>query len=162
MSLAIPYILDAAAETSPGATVEVAGHNLTVKVLNHRSIVGAERYLHEGYRPGDHIPLPSMTSVGQVIDVLAATRVGLILSDGAVPALSHSDAPHMDRDVAESRIWSEIPAAVIGSRVLTHGDVIRAVDTAGPEGLAPLGPVLAVLRSIRTVLTQDTSRPLGL
>lgn len=162
MSLAIPYILDAAAEALPGAIVQVARHNLTVKDLNRRSIVRAERYLREAYQPGDHIPLPPMASVGEVGDALAAARVGLVLCDGAVPALSRSDAAGADREVVESRIWSETPATIIGSRTLTHGDVIRAIDNPDSEWFDPLRPVLAVLHSIHIVLTQDASRPLAL
>lgn len=147
MSLAIPYILDAAAEVLPGATVHVAGRDLTIEGLNRRSVVRAERYLREGYQPGDHIPLSSLASIGEIVDALAAARVGLVVSDGAFTTVPRPDALGADREVIESRIWSETPAAIVGSRTLSHGDVIQAIDTLEPEGFEPLRPLLnATLR----------------
>lgn len=149
MSLAIPYILDAAAEASPNAVVQVVRHHLTVTELNRRSIVRAEHYLREGYRPGNRILLPPMLTVSQVIDVLAATRIGLVLSRDRAPEPSRPDSPGPDREVAESHIWSEVPVAVIGSRTLTHGEVVEAADRADTQELEALRPLLTVLRAIR-------------
>lgn len=153
MSLAIAYILDAAAEESPNAIVHTVGQDFSVKDLNQYSVERAERYLDEGYEPGDHLPLPPMTSASQLLDVLAALRVGLVLCDGAFPEPSRSDTRRTDRDVAESRIWSETPAAIIGSRTLTQGDVIQASDNPLAEGWEPLQPALALLRRIQTAVT---------
>lgn len=157
MSLAIPYLLDAAAEAKPDAVVHVAGSDLTTEDLCRRSIEGADRYLRMGCRPGDRIPLEPMTTAAQVIEALAATRIGLILCDEALPLAPRAGGPGVDREVAESRLWSEVPLAIVGSRTLTHGDVIEAAGGAVDAGPAPIRPIILVLRSIATALADPSS-----
>lgn len=51
MSLAVPYLLDAAARTVPEADVAVADDHMTVSELDRRSIAAAEALLQKVCRP---------------------------------------------------------------------------------------------------------------
>jgi len=160
MSLAIPYVLDAAAETAPGAVVRVAHRDLTAAELGRRTVAGAERCLAEGMMPGDRIPLPPLDAVDGIVDALAAARIGLVLCEGSAAGNGsatgdgslRAEAAHGDRDVAESRVWSETPVAIVGGRTLTHGDVIGLAGRADDPGPEALRPLPAVLRSIATAM----------
>lgn len=130
MSLAVPYLLDAAARTVPEADVAVADDHMTVSELDRRSIAAAEALLQKGLQTGNRMPLPAMGTAGRLISALSAIRIGLVLCG--------------------SRIWSQTPAAIIGSRTVTHGQVIQAVQRGDLRDLEPLRPLLELLGHIWT------------
>lgn len=150
MSLAVPYLLDAAARTVPEADVAVADDHMTVSELDRRSIAAAEALLQKGLQTGNRMPLPAMGTAGRLISALSAIRIGLVLCEDAAPASDRAVGAGADRDVVESRIWSQTPAAIIGSRTVTHGQVIQAVQRGDLRDLEPLRPLLELLGHIWT------------
>jgi hypothetical protein len=150
MSLAVPYLLDAAARTVPEADVAVADDHMTVSELDRRSIAEAEALLQKGLQTGNRMPLPAMGTAGRLISALSAIRIGLVLCEDAAPASDRAVGAGADRDVVESRIWSQTPAAIIGSRTVTHGQVIQAVQRGDLRDLEPLRPLLELLGHIWT------------
>jgi hypothetical protein len=150
MSLAVPYLLDAAARTVPEADVAVADDHMTVSELDRRSIAAAEALLQKGLQTGNRMPLPAMGTAGRLVSALSAIRIGLVLCEDAAPASDRAVGAGADRDVVESRIWSQTPAAIIGSRTVTHGQVIQAVQRGDLRDLEPLRPLLELLGHIWT------------
>lgn len=150
MRLAVPYLLDAAARTVPEADVAVADDHMTVSELDRRSIAAAEALLQKGLQTGNRMPLPAMGTAGRLISALSAIRIGLVLCEDAAPASDRAVGAGADRDVVESRIWSQTPAAIIGSRTVTHGQVIQAVQRGDLRDLEPLRPLLELLGHIWT------------
>jgi len=150
MSLAVPYLLDAAARTVPEADVAVADDHMTVSELDRRSIAAAEALLQKGLQTGNRMPLPAMGTAGRLISALSAIRIGLVLCEDAAPASDRAVGAGADRDVVESRIWSQTPAAIIGSRTVTHGQVIQPVQRGDLRDLEPLRPLLELLGHIWT------------
>ncbi|AMS04188.1 MAG: hypothetical protein SOH99_07810 [Acidipropionibacterium acidipropionici] len=150
MSLAVPYLLDAAARTVPEADVAVADDHMTVSELDRRSIAEAEALLQKGLQTGNRMPLPAMGTAGRLVSALSAIRIGLVLCEDAAPASDRAVGAGADRDVVESRIWSQTPAAIIGSRTVTHGQVIQAVQRGDLRDLEPLRPLLELLGHIWT------------
>lgn len=157
MSLAVPYLLDAAARTVPEADVAVADDHMTVSELDRRSIAAAEALLQKGLQTGNRMPLPAMGTAGRLISALSAIRIGLVLCEDAAPASDRAVGAGADRDVVESRIWSQTPAAIIGSRTVTHGQVIQAVQRGDLRDLEPLRPLLELLGHIWTAATAAPS-----
>ncbi|ALN16263.1 hypothetical protein [Acidipropionibacterium acidipropionici] len=151
MSLAVPYLLDAAARTVPEADVAVADDHMTVSELDRRSIAAAEALLQKGLQTGNRMPLPAMGTAGRLISALSAIRIGLVLCEDAAPASDRAVGAGADGPVGGgSRIWSQTPAAIIGSRTVTHGQVIQAVQRGDLRDLEPLRPLLELLGHIWT------------
>ncbi|MCW4459623.1 hypothetical protein [Microbacterium sp. MPKO10] len=149
MSLAIPYLLDAAAETGPDEVITILEERITVGTFNDRTQAGADRFLADGLRPGDSIRLPSFDSLASIIDSLAAARVGLVLSDMDPTTHARTNRPlPTDRYVSESLLWSESAFASIGGDMITHGRVIRAARQDARTLPSELGPLLHAIRAV--------------
>lgn len=161
MSLAVPYILDAAAQTNPHAVLTLGGVKITAHELSRRTQARADRYLDDGFQPGNPITFPPAHDLDGLIDALSAVRVGLVLSDNAASPDTGADRPlSADRHVCESRLWSQSPLARTAGVTITHGDTINAA-AAHPERLpVQLQPILRALRVVgRAMADADASGP---
>lgn len=153
MSLALPHVLDAAAAVAPDAQAAVNEQTLPVSELNHRTIKSAERWLHDGRRPGDRVEFAPPETSADVIEMLGAVRIGLVVGDAPVAPTAPVRGPSPGRHVVESCLWSATPMAVLGGRTWTHGEVITGIDDPVDFALDPLLPLLEVLRSIAATMT---------
>ncbi|WP_158604429.1 hypothetical protein [Nocardioides mangrovicus] len=134
MSLAVPYLLDAAADLAPQASITLPGLDITLGALDAGSARVAESFLGHGWAPGDRILLPDLGSATGLVVALAACRVGVRLAeaDDGPTAL----APVTARELAERDVDSATVLAELSGRTVTHGDVVNAAPV--PAELLPL------------------------
>jgi len=83
MSLSVPALLQAALEVRPEERIEVAaGDVLTVAALDRHSRAVAGAWLAAGYGLDSTITVTPEPGAERAIGLLAAWRVGLLVSDG--------------------------------------------------------------------------------
>lgn len=147
----MPYVLTAAAETVPDATLAVAGRQVTCAELERLSRAHAEMLLAAGYRPGHAFPAP-MVGFEALLRALAALRVGLRLTPSQGPRLTRTGGSP-DVKVVMTTLWSDTPAVELEAparAVMTHGALLALASSPsgsveGPEWLEPLIQVLAAV-----------------
>ena len=150
MSLSVPALLEAAVEASPDGRIEVgAGCYLTVVALDRHSRAAAGALLAAGYGQGTVVRVAPEPGPERAIGLLAAWRIGLVVSDDPdAPQPRALELPSLQVDhenlrrVAESRVWSQTPAAVTNDAVvLTHADIVSSLNLG--DGAIPAVQALA-------------------
>ncbi len=147
MSLSVPALFAAAVDADPAGQVDVGGHSpVTILALDRRSQDAAGALLASGICPGAAIRVAPAPGPQRSVELLAVWRVGLVVTaDPAAPTAEQAatGAPaqreHREnlRRVAESRVWSETPAALTtDGAALIHADLVRGLDlSAGPVAI---------------------------
>lgn len=136
MTLSVPALLEAAVEASPDGRIEVgAGRYLTVGALDRHSRAVAGALLAAGHSQGTAVKVAPEPGPEGAIGLVAAWRIGLVVSDDPeapqtpVPELSSLEVDHENlRRVAQSRVWSQTPAAFTNAAVLTHADIVSSLN----------------------------------
>lgn len=161
VSLSVPYVLAAAAETAPDAKVALAGREVTCAELQRLTRVDAEKLIGAGHLPEQTLGGPLAGFEG-LVQCLAALQVGLRLSPCQVP--QHTPTiPLPDVEVVMTTLWSQTLTvdATANRPAMTHGELLALASsprgqTKTPEWLAPLVQVLA---AILTVANPAQPRP---
>jgi len=152
VSLSVPYILAAAAQSEPTRRVSVADRSVSCAELNSLTERAAYEPLASGDRPAHGVQFSSLSAFEDVIGALGAIRVGIIVTaDGDTCAADDGLVP--ESEVAMTRVWSESPAAEVAGRVVTHGELLalaeRGDDGHGCEWLRPLVDAISAILALR-------------
>lgn len=133
-----------------GREGRLRGHgDLAIVDLDRRSRDAAGALLASGPRPGTEIRVAPFPGPERAIGLLAAWRAGFVVAvePGAPAAQDAAAGTPAQREnmrrVAESRVWSQTPAAVTAAgTTLTHADLIDRLD----PGAGPVPAVESLLR----------------
>lgn len=126
MSLAVPYLIAAAAESHPDAVIDVAGTDLDCAELDRRTLNAARELCSTEHPVSVLIPSGGLCDASSVCAALGAMLVGIPLSDRP----DDRDEPRVDADVRESQVWSAVVAARVGGDDYDHGTLLAGRRTA--------------------------------
>lgn len=154
MSLSVPAVLAAAAESMPDRTVPVVDRWVSCAELDALTRAEAQALLAAGFEASGRLTVSSMASFAEMIRALAALRAGLVLTRHEVSPASPAGRT-ADAEVLSEGVWSQTPAAEMGDAdrppVITHGDLLALAQDGNGGSAGWLQPLVQLVRALTRV-----------